>query len=189
MVDLLRTKGAPVIWALNSRQKEHNSLTRVEVLKHLVLQLFQINQDIQQSCPVTTAVLYTARDEEHWFRVMAEALSGMSAVFLIFDLDILDSADDRGFNWPHAFMDLFELLRRRNCQTILRISFISCNYTSSPPIPTGGKYSMDIVPISSRAQIQNMTQSSSQKRKVANQYSVRASRRMRGREKELVILK
>jgi hypothetical protein len=188
MVELLRSKGAPVIWALNSRQKGHNSLTRVEVLKHLVLQLFQINQDIQRSSPVTTAALYAARDEEHWFRVMAEALSGMSSVFLIFDLDILDSADDSGFDWSQAFIGLFEQLRR-NGQTVIRISFISCKYASLPPTSGGGKYSMDIVPISSRSQIQNMTQSPLQKKKIAVQRSARASRRTKEKGTVLVILK
>ncbi|KAM0302189.1 hypothetical protein ACHAO8_011597 [Botrytis cinerea] len=171
LVESLRGKGAPVIWALNSRLKQYkpSPLTTVEILKHLALQIFQINPQIQRTNPVATATLYTARNEEEWFGVIAEALSGMQLLFIVFDLDLLDSTDGSGFDWPQAFTEFFERLRSKRCETILRISFISCKYASLSPFMMSGarKQSMDIVPISSRTQIQNITQSPSRKKKLA----------------------
>lgn len=193
IIELLNLHQVPVIWALNTHQRQSEAITVVDILKQLVLQALQINPVIQRQSPVATSVFFTARNEEEWFNVLAEAITGMPALYVIFDIDIFAKTVDSEFDWSRAFQKLFEKLQKRNSSApTLHVAVMSYNQLYSPTkIQDSGKHgaTATVVPISTRSQLDATSSLGSRRQRAPVLHSARVSARAGGKGKGIIAIK
>jgi hypothetical protein len=128
LISLVKKNHRPVVWALTLRfEKDATHLTKLDILKDLVLQILQINKSLlgDKSQPLRAIEFQCATTESEWFELLCLALTGLSEIYLIIDIEVLRRDAENGRNWPAAFMDLCRKIGKRSPGTILRIVIIS----------------------------------------------------------------
>ncbi|OBT88777.1 hypothetical protein VE02_02396 [Pseudogymnoascus sp. 03VT05] len=193
IIELLNRHQVPVIWALNTYQRQSEAITVVDILKQLVLQALQINPVIQRQSPVATSVFFTARNEEEWFNVLAEAITGMPTLYVIFDIDIFAKTVDSEFDWSRAFLKLFEKLQRwNNSAPTLHVEVMSYNQLYSPTkTQDSGEHgaATTAVPIWTKSRLDTASSLGCTRQRALVLHSARVSARSLGKGKGIIAIK
>jgi len=141
VVEALRSASAQVLWVLPERHSEHDTqIHAVDLIKSLALQAMRINKDFQTSkaCALTCARVQGAASETDWLDILFELLSGLSNVYIVFDVESLrhdDLMTEEEFSWPLAFMSFFSKIASRGSNAVIKVLIISyghARYTKMP---------------------------------------------------------
>jgi hypothetical protein len=128
LISLVKKSHLPVVWALTLRfEKDAKHLAKLDILKDLVLQILQINKSLfdDRSQPLRAIEFQCATTESEWFKLLCLALTGLSEIYLIIDIEVLRRDTENGRSWLAAFMDLCQKVGKRSPGTILRKAIIS----------------------------------------------------------------
>ncbi|KAL9073136.1 MAG: hypothetical protein Q9157_004869 [Trypethelium eluteriae] len=125
-IELIANANVPVVWALTPRIHSTKEHTSINVLKHLVSQAIQRNTALHNERAVTMSAVrfQTAVTEREWFDLLASVLDGISQIYIIIDMSILDFDSDTEEPWPMLFNRMFEELAARRLQITVKVAFI-----------------------------------------------------------------
>ncbi|KAI9147502.1 N-carbamoyl-L-amino-acid hydrolase [Paramyrothecium foliicola] len=114
LIEQLRNKAVPIIWALPTSQVQSGTgLSTVDLLKHLVLQVMQLQKKAPYESEMTRLCTQfkTSTTEREWIRLLIEALTGIGPqCYIVVDLSAVNQRlqpVERGFTWMHCFEALF----------------------------------------------------------------------------------
>lgn len=108
----------------------------MDVLKQLVLQALQLNHSLlsEQSISLNAAQFQSAMTEADWFKLLGLVLTGLQNIYIVVDAEILSREFSNNLFWPGAFLKLFDDLKARSCDAVVKvvlISFGASTYMSS----------------------------------------------------------
>ncbi|PQE06103.1 Nacht domain protein [Rutstroemia sp. NJR-2017a BBW] len=142
VISLICESRIPVIWILNPNLSEDSTTapTTIDILKHLVLQILQINQHrlTEKSLSLSATQFQCAKSEEEWFDLLVSALMGLPLLYIVVDLEVLKSAPAEKGLLVHGFLNLMKRLSSGSVDTVMKVVFISYfeSVTSAADIPT-----------------------------------------------------
>jgi hypothetical protein len=147
IVALLRGMKIPVLWTLSAKA-ENNFGWRspVEVLKQLVLQVLYVNHSLlnEQSAALNAARFQSATTEGDWFDLLGSVLEGLPQVYIVIDAEVMSRHFSSEISWPKAFLELFEKLKARCCETIVKVVLLSFGNSPYMELPSVASKSMTI---------------------------------------------
>jgi hypothetical protein len=121
----------PVVWVLNpAREKRHRDPIAADIMKQLIFQILRLNQSIltERSISLSSARLQSATTEKQWFDILGSVIDGLDLVYIIIDIECLSSAmsdASENFSWVAAFRKLFEDLRTKKIDTVVKVLLVS----------------------------------------------------------------
>jgi hypothetical protein len=142
VISLISESRIPVIWILNPNLTGDSSPvpTTIDILKNLVLQILQINQQrlTEKSLSLSATQFQCAKSEEEWFDLLVSALMDLPLLYIVVDLEVLKSAPGEKGLLVHGFLNLVKRLSSGIIDTVMKIVFISYfeSVTSAANIPT-----------------------------------------------------
>ncbi|KAM3086699.1 hypothetical protein ACMFMG_000822 [Clarireedia jacksonii] len=142
VIGLISESKIPVIWILNPTLSGDSATvpTTIDILKHLVLQILQLNQHrlTEKSLSLSATQFQCAKSDEEWFDLLVSALMGLPLLYIVVDLEVLKSAPAEKGLLVHGFLDLVRRLSSGSINTVMKIAFISYfqSVPSAADIPT-----------------------------------------------------
>jgi hypothetical protein len=133
MVSLLRDIDVPVVWTLGAPLGgEKVSRSPIDVLKHLVFQVLQINLTLlnAKSSALNAARFQAARTEKDWFDILASVVVGLPYLYIILDAGLLETELYGDVKWPEAFNNMLDGLSKSCPTTAVKVILLS--YGSNP---------------------------------------------------------
>ncbi|KAK4951235.1 hypothetical protein LTR10_010208 [Elasticomyces elasticus] len=130
----VRNAGVFVLWAFQSTPARQAVRTSgITLLKYLAMQTLKLNADAfanTASPAFNHTRIAAASTEEHWIHILASALVGVRDVYIVVDLDVLQTADD-GSVETHQLVTSLQRLIRACPLTAIKIALISLRRTFS----------------------------------------------------------
>jgi hypothetical protein len=99
IITLLRRHRLPVLWALRYPDLKSSSIASLDVIRMLIYQALEINSAaLYTPFPINIAQLREASSHHDWLALLKRALSGLPAVHIVFDADVVQhvSHGDKG---------------------------------------------------------------------------------------------
>lgn len=139
VIDLVCGADIPIVWVLQSNQFNHGKtnsteepmedFTATDILKYLAWQILKANHSMvdERSASLSARRFQTARTEKEWFALLGAVLEGLQQVYLVVDLDLVDSllppGEEEGQSrwWLGEFSWFFERLRERGVKTVVKV--------------------------------------------------------------------
>ncbi|KAK8038644.1 hypothetical protein PG993_007055 [Apiospora rasikravindrae] len=138
LVQQLRAAKIWILFAIKIPLQDTGSalVTCTDVLKYLIQQALQINQNLQTegSMSLTCTRFHQGLNEDGLFQVLEAVLSdipGLVYIFVDLELPSRDLAVPDGFSWLRAFLGFFERLAQRKPAHQVKIMLLS--YSSDLP--------------------------------------------------------
>lgn len=134
-IDLILDANIPAVWVLQSRNEGQYS--SVDILKQLVLQVLQQNHTLldERSASLNAAQYQSATTEDEWFNLLGSVLVGLAQIYIIVDAEILDSSINDRLTWACAFRKLFDELRGRGVNTVVKVAITGYKATTFSCLP------------------------------------------------------
>jgi hypothetical protein len=142
VINLVSESKIPVVWILNPSLSGDGATVpaTIDILKHLVLQVLQLNQHrlTEKSLSLSATQFQCAKSEEEWFELLVSALMGLPLLYVVVDLEVLKSAPAEKALLVRGFLDLVDRLSSGSINTVMKIAFISYfqSGASAADIPT-----------------------------------------------------
>ena len=143
-VSLIRSMKLPVIWALKVFALDDNSQgCPMDLLKHLTSQALQLNaaHHTEGSLALSCVQFQTANTVGEWVQLLMAALAGLPCVYFIIELDLLKTEvsregdnDQESSSLPDALLKGLRMLNDRQCQTRIKMIFISYDGCKISPV-------------------------------------------------------
>jgi hypothetical protein len=124
-IELIAEAQIPVIWALHLPQSR-SEFAFADVVKYLIGQVVQRNHTLlnERSASLNVARFQSAVTTDEWFSLLGAVLEGLPQVFFILDLEFMGQEGIGKLAWTDLFTRLFEDLRKRGSQIILKVLFL-----------------------------------------------------------------
>ncbi|KAI1742632.1 hypothetical protein F4680DRAFT_411276 [Xylaria scruposa] len=139
-IDLIKTAKIPVVWALDPRLglPAENRFNTVDVLKYLACQVLQSNHSMltERQASLNAARFQSAATDLEWLELLASVLQGMSQIYIIVDMDLVERGGGTTTEWLQHFASISENLGLRNIHTIVKVACVCtsrCVAESLPP--------------------------------------------------------
>lgn len=128
IIAIVKKSRRPVVWALTLQFGNlQRQLSNLDILKHLVLQILQINSSLleDRTHPLSATNFQLATTESEWFELLSLVLTGIQEIYMVIDIEILRRDFENGQAWPSAFAVMFQKLAARSPRTIVKVAIIS----------------------------------------------------------------
>lgn len=131
LIQTLREAPVHVLWVLpEPNPKSLAEIRPVDLVKSLVLQAMRINKNFQttKACNQISCQLNNQSTELEWMEVLFAILSGLSTVYIVFDVESLaqrPTRTDTGLSWPGLFSSFFKTLASQGIRTVVKVLFVS----------------------------------------------------------------
>ena len=124
-ISLIRDANIPVVWVLNMKQDGNASQPSfTDVLKLLVHQILQNNLYLHNAW-FSAARFQSAQTDSEWFNLSESLLHGLPQIYIIVDVEILDSSFCEVPDWIKEFHNFFEILKEKSIQTTAKVALVS----------------------------------------------------------------
>jgi hypothetical protein len=126
IIDLALAAQMPTIWALDIPSLEFR-YSPEDVVRYLVSQILRTNHTLlnERAGALSAARYQSASSVEEWFALLGSVLEGLSQVYFILDIEVLQKAIGSTASWVLHFRQLFERLNARSLQTTVKVAFLS----------------------------------------------------------------
>ncbi|RYC58038.1 hypothetical protein CHU98_g8183 [Xylaria longipes] len=139
-IDLIKEANIPVVWVLDpiAELPAENRFNTIDVLKYLACQVLQINNSMLTECQASlnAARFQSAVTESEWLELLTSVLQGMSQIYIIVDMDLVERGGGTTKEWLQHFSSVGENLNLRNIHTIVKVACMCtnrCVVESLPP--------------------------------------------------------
>ncbi|KAI0436595.1 hypothetical protein F4803DRAFT_572223 [Xylaria telfairii] len=127
-IDLIKEAKIPVIWALDPRSElpAENRFNTIDVLKYLACQVLQSNHSMltERQASLNAARFQSAVTEPEWLELLTSVLQGMSQIYIIIDMDLVERGGGMTIEWVQHFANIGQNLSLRNIHTIVKVACI-----------------------------------------------------------------
>jgi hypothetical protein len=99
-------------------------LSNVDLIRYLTLQALRLPkaESTEKTLALSCARFQTACSESEWFQVLESVLGDLGHyVYIIIDLQVLESCPVAGFDWASAILGFFERLAERSSNTKVKV--------------------------------------------------------------------
>ena len=134
VVEKLRSKDGPVIWALSDGASQSTAPSRnsIDLLKYLTYQAVQISQKLknEKSMALTCHQCRSASSAKEWFQILQQALTSIGhQIYILLDMGLLSATYENAdyFCWSTAFADFFTTISDRGLNTNLKVLLLTYN--------------------------------------------------------------
>jgi hypothetical protein len=123
-IDFIEESQVPIIWALNVDGQQCATVSLTEVLKHLILQVLQINHTMltEQSLALNAAQFQSATTLADWIKIFAAVLRGIPHVYIVIDAEV--TKDQYEAQWPQVFELLFDELKKQRIDSVVKCAVV-----------------------------------------------------------------
>jgi hypothetical protein len=173
IIESIKLSGTPVVWALNSRNREEELLsaeedtepvpslpTAIDVLKQLILQVLQQNHThlSERSGALNIARYKSATTESEWFDLLGSVITGMSRLYIVIDVEVVGPDSSDTCHWPETFARLFKTLVAKNVYSTVKVVLVS--YRTRLAVEAVGAAGGTVLNLESRSRIIRSSRSS-----------------------------
>ncbi|KAI0551614.1 hypothetical protein F4679DRAFT_132729 [Xylaria curta] len=138
-IDLIEKANIPVVWALDPRLElpTENRFNTVDVLKYLACQILQSNHSMltERQASLNAARFQSAATDSEWLELLTSVLQGMSQIYIIVDLDLVERGGGTTTEWLQHFADISENLSLRNIHTIVKVACVCTSRYVAESLP------------------------------------------------------
>ncbi|KAI0449573.1 hypothetical protein F5B21DRAFT_493956 [Xylaria acuta] len=142
-IDLIKEASIPVVWALDPRVElpAENRFNTTDVLKYLACQVLQSNHSMltERQASLNAARFQSAATESEWLELLTSVLQGMSQIYILVDMDLVERGGGTTTEWLQHFASVGENLSLRNIHTIVKVACICTSRCVVESLPTETK--------------------------------------------------
>jgi hypothetical protein len=117
LLDMIRESGVPTIWALShSTSDTSTELSLTDILLSLSMQLLVLNPRVLSEGvnPISSFHFQSALTEEQSFKLLGRCMSGISKLYILLDMAVVNAAVDYNSTHSSRFIQKFlDLLQNR----------------------------------------------------------------------------